>query len=235
MRNIERIPPSPGPRFYEALSKRSLIFEANVVDYDHPHFTTLRRRLGEDYRQDGVVDESQLNDDGTLIDHYKDQSVVFNVSKTGEDSRDEDDFMTGARLIFPTLEDGLYSLQARIDDIDPYEKMQLMQRYEQDPGSIAELATHYLNGEASPYALIALYRGMAQFSKENGVHTWVIALRPNRVEEYTRFMQGAMHQTGEEVHVSDMKKTFVPFVIDVDRLHDMLFVGKLGEQALVAS
>ncbi len=233
--NIERAPSAPGPRFYEALSRRSLVYEGHVVAYDHPHFTTLRRRLGEDYLQDGVVDSSHLNEDGTLIDHYKDQSVVFDVSKTGEDSRNEEDFMTGARLIFPTPEGGLYSLQAHVDDVDPYEKALLVERQQQDPGSIAELATHYLNSEASPYALIALYRSMVQYSKEKGVHQWMIALRPTRVEEYTRFMQGAMHQIGEKVHVSDMKKTFVPFVIDVDRLYDMLFVGKLGEQALIAS
>lgn len=225
-------PQQPAARKFEALARRSLTYDTDIIPNDHPHFLELRARITQDYLKDGTVLPSQL-ENGLIPDHFKDNSVIFDVhDKTADDDR----FRTGARLLLPTPEKGLEALQIRLEELDEEPKRMIMEQYERDPGSIAEFATHLMAPDTSPFALVALYRGMASYSNEHGIKTWIGGLRPTIVDSYEQSLPGVLHRLGDEVHLGDLKNTFVPFAIDVEKLGKVLFAPKtIGGKAITST
>lgn len=194
-----------------------------------------RQMLAGLYLRKGAIDESFINEQGTLkdeFDPYYPRATYF-----GTFDRDHPgELLATARLIHPDSDEGIDSLQLHIDELEP--EWQVYLRDQEDPSRFAEFASLVKQPETGSMPTLFLIREMLHYSQANRIN-WVCGLKPELEKSFKCRFGDALQPMGDQVHLGDLKPVYLPFSIDTEKgleqlTNDQRLIRPLGRKAMVA-
>lgn len=186
---------SPAPFVAKILS------EQEVRDVQRERTRYLKER--------GLIEEADLDEEGLIVDHYKERSVWMGVYGRQEN---ELKLEAAGRLILP--EDSLDTLQVKADAIiEP--NVQALRHLKDIPlEQVAEVGSLIQLGE-DPRANLSLYAGLRYISLNMGIKSWVCGLRQRNSSRFSKTFGPAIERLGKEVAIEGAHDTLIPYLLDL--------------------